>query len=103
MASRSRSNRPNVFNTVSYKIQTFTTLIVLPSTQYSHHHLSSNVSPFTYVSIRHPHEHRTVSITLTVTPIGPPCTKSDEPNGVEGAAEEDKNRRQSLTGLDKWA
>ena len=36
-----------------------------------------------------PHEHRTVMIVLTVTPINR-LHKSDEPNGVKGAAEEDK-------------
>ena len=66
-------------------------------------HLSSNFSPFTSVSHPSPHEHRTVRIILTVTPIGPLAQKSNGPNGVKGAAEEDKNRRQDLTGLNEWA
>ena len=41
------------------------------------------------MSIRRPHEHRTVMIVLTVTPIDR-LHKSDGPNGVKGAAEEDK-------------
>ena len=36
-----------------------------------------------------PHEHRTVMIVLTVTPIDR-LHKSDGPNGVKGAAEEDQ-------------
>ena len=40
---------------------------------------------------------------MIVTPIGPLPQKNDEPNGVKGAAEEDKNRRQGLMGLDEWA
>ena len=44
------------------------------------------------ISIRRPHEHRTVITILTVTPIDR-LHKSDGPNGVKGAAEEDKNRR----------
>ena len=38
-----------------------------------------------------PHEHRTVKTILTVTPINR-LHKSDGSNGVNGAAEEDKNR-----------
>ena len=41
------------------------------------------------MSIRRPHEHRTVMTVLTVTPIDR-LHKSDGPNGVKGAAEEDK-------------
>ena len=41
------------------------------------------------MSICRPHEHRTVMIVLTVTPIDR-LHKSDGPNGVKGAAEEDK-------------
>ena len=41
------------------------------------------------ISIRCPHEYRTVMIVLTVTPIDR-LHKSDGPNGVKGAAEEDK-------------
>ena len=41
------------------------------------------------MSICRPHEHRTIMIVLTVTPIDR-LHKSDEPNGVKGAAEEDK-------------
>ena len=44
------------------------------------------------MSVRRPHEHRTVMTILTVTPIDR-SHKSDGPNGVKGAAEEDKNRR----------
>ena len=44
------------------------------------------------MSIRRPHEHRTVRTMLTVTPIGP-LHKSDGSNGVKGAAEEDKNMK----------
>ena len=40
---------------------------------------------------------------MTITPIGPLAQKIDGPNGVKGAAKEDKNRRQGLTGLDEWA
>ena len=45
-----------------------------------------------------PHEHRNVRTMLTVTLIDP-LYKSDGSNGVKGAAEEDKNRRWSLTSL----
>ena len=41
------------------------------------------------MSIRRPHEHRTVMTFLTVTPIDR-LHKSDRPNGVKGAAEKDK-------------
>ena len=50
------------------------------------------------------HEHRTVSMNLFDRhPNWSPSADSDEPNGVKGATEEDKNKRQGLTGLDKWA
>ena len=49
------------------------------------------LSPFMY-AYPSPHEHRTVMTILTVTPIDR-LHKSDGPNGVKGAAEEDKNRR----------
>ena len=77
-ASRSISHHLNVFNTVSYKYQTVTMLIVSPSTQYS------QMSPFTYVSIHHPHEHWTVDITLTVTLIGPLAQKAMDQMGWRG-------------------
>ena len=50
------------------------------------------------------HKHRTVSINLFDRhPNWSPSVDSDGPNGVKGATEKDKNRKQGLTGLDEWA
>ena len=57
-----------------------------------------------YVSQPSTHEHRTVSMNLFDRhPSWSPSADSDGPSGVKGATEEDKNRKQGPTGLDKWA
>ena len=50
------------------------------------------------------HEHRIISMNLFDRhPNWSPSVDSDGPNGVKGATEEDKNRKQGPTGLDEWA
>ena len=50
------------------------------------------------------YEHRTFSMCLFDRhPNWSPSADSNRPNGVKGATEEDKNRKQGPTGLDEWA
>ena len=69
-ASYSINHHPKVLDTVSYTVQTDHTDCHRPLSIYNRH-LSLNFSPFTSISHPSPHEHWTVRIILTVTPIGP--------------------------------
>ena len=57
-----------------------------------------------FVSQPSTYKHRTVNINLFDRhPNWSLSVDGDGPNGVKGATEEDKNRKQGLTGLDEWA
>ena len=68
-------------------------LIVLPSTQRFQSSSKLNLSPFMSISRPSTHGHRTVSVYLfDCHPNWPPFADNDEPNGVNGATEQDKNK-----------
>ena len=76
------------------EISTITPLIMSPSTQHFQPSSKLNLSPFMSVSRPSTHEHRTISMYLyDCHPNWPLFVDNDGPNGVKGAAEEDKNRK----------
>ena len=78
------------------EISTVTPMIMSPSTQHFQPPSKLNLSPFMSVSRPSTHEHRTVSMYLFDRHLNwLPSADSDEPNGVKGATEEDKNKNKA--------
>ena len=78
------------------EISTVTSMIMSPFAQHFQPSSKLNLSPFMSVSRPSTHEHRTISMCLfDCHPNWPPSADSNEPNGVKGATEEDKNKNKA--------